>query len=223
MKKVSIISLIALLAIVISSCGSSNNVVNNHGISKRKYNKGFFFQRKSNLKTAETKVKEADLKEEKSIAKAEKTETRKAKKENVITTSVESSDMVRIEPKQTSIDIVVSEDESEAGPLLDSDLDGIDWPVVENQPSATGESIDEMSYGDRNQSSENKSNKTNAAASQTGIIFVLAVVFAILIPPLGVAIYTNINWKRVLITLLLTLLFILPGMIYALLIVFDVI
>lgn len=54
-------------------------------------------------------------------------------------------------------------------------------------------------------------------------MFILAVIFAILIPPIGVAIHTNIDWMKVLICLLLTLLFFLPGMIYALLVVFDAI
>ncbi|NQY10290.1 MAG: YqaE/Pmp3 family membrane protein [Flavobacteriales bacterium] len=54
-------------------------------------------------------------------------------------------------------------------------------------------------------------------------MFILAVICAILLPPLGVGIYTNIDWMKVLICFLLTLLFFLPGMIYALLVVFDVI
>ena len=54
-------------------------------------------------------------------------------------------------------------------------------------------------------------------------MFILAVILAILLPPLGVLVYTNIDWMKVLICLLLCLLFFLPGMIYALLVVFDVI
>jgi hypothetical protein len=80
MKKITILSFIAFVAIVVSSCGSSNNVVSNHTISKRKYNKGFFFNRNANFKSDEAKAKEVELKEEKEVAKAEKVELRKAKK-----------------------------------------------------------------------------------------------------------------------------------------------
>ena len=72
----------------------------------------------------------------------------------------------------------------------------------------------------------NKSNKKKTKVRQgynADAIFVLAVIFAILLPPLGVGIYTNIDWMKVLIAFLLTLLGVLPGVIYALLVVFDVI
>ena len=226
MKKVSILSLIALFAIVISSCGSSNNVVNNNGISKRKYTKGFFFQRKANFKTADTKVKDTKLTGDKSLAKTEKAEskktTSKAKKEAKKTYTLESSDVASF--VQTNIEVFPVEKESvpETRQFLSDGSDGIDWSVTENQQSETGESINEMPYENRNKSSKNQKNNQGQNRQQDAI-FVLAVICAILIPPLGVGIYTNIDWMKVLIALLLTILFILPGVIYALLVVFDVI
>lgn len=226
MKKVSILSLIALFAIVISSCGSSNNVVNNNGISKRKYTKGFFFQRKSNLKTADTKVEDTKLVGDKSLAKTEKAEskktTSKAKKEAKKTYTLESSDIADFEQTDVAVISVEKEYVPETRQFLSDGSDGIDWSVTENQQSATGESINEMPYENRNKSSKNQKNKQGQNRQQDAI-FVLAVIFAILLPPLGVAIYTNIDWMKVLIALLLTILFILPGVIYALLVVFDVI
>ena len=222
MKKVSILSLIAFIAIVISSCGSSNNVVSNHGISKRKYTKGLFFQRKSNLKTANTKVKEAELRNDKSLAKIEKAEKKKAKLANR-KKSTENSDLSNIEPTRVSENQIVNEEVPETGQFLtdsDNNEDEINSSVIENQGPAKGESIEEMPFENRDQF-EKKNNSTSS--SDSGLMFILAVVFAILIPPLGVAIYTNIDWMKVLIALLLTFLFFLPGMIYALLVVFDIV
>ncbi|MDG1333673.1 MAG: YqaE/Pmp3 family membrane protein [Crocinitomicaceae bacterium] len=224
MKKVSIVSLIALIAIVISSCGSSNNVVNNRGISKRKYNKGFFFKRNSNVKTADSQVKEADFKEDKAIAKVEKVEARKAKKaskETLAESNVTSYDVYSTTTNLIITPKVEEEPAPEIRAFLSDDLNDIDWSVTENSSSATGETIDAMPYENKDQSSKKKS--SNSSQARTGIVFVLAVVFAILLPPLGVGIYTNIDWTKVLIAFLLTLLAVVPGIVYALLVVFDVI
>lgn len=224
MKKVSIISLIALVAIVISSCGSSNNVVSNHGISKRKYTKGYFFQRNSNLKSDDAKAKDTELKEGTAIAKAEKAEARKANKalkvdkrnENLNVASTETSNLIQVEENRAE-QYVNSEVQERTG----TGTDGVNWSVTENNPSATEESFETMPYENRNQPA--KKEKNNGRGGSGDAIFILAVIFAILLPPLGVAIYTNIDWIKVLIALLLMLLFFLPGMIYALLVVFDVI
>lgn len=222
MKKVSVLSLIALFAIVISSCGSSNNVVSNNGISKRKYTKGFFFQRKSNLKTANTKVKDADLRGDKSLAKTENVTAKKStSKVSKRKSTLENADVAKIETTRFVENITVEEESPETRQFLSDDEGGIDWSVTENQPSETGETIEQMSYENRNKSEKKADNKKSA--SDADLIFIAAVVFAILLPPLGVAIYTNIDWMKVLIALLLTILFFLPGMIYALLVVFDVI
>lgn len=58
-------------------------------------------------------------------------------------------------------------------------------------------------------------NKDNTTSDD---MFILALIFAILIPPVGVAIYEGIT-TRFWISLLLTLLFFLPGMIYSILVV----
>ncbi len=225
MKKVSILSLIALFAIVVSSCGSSNNVVSNHGISKRKYNKGFFFQRKSNLKTANTKVKDAEFDGSKTLAKTEKVKAKKvaSKKSKVATrkNTLENSNIAKAESTHLLEKTVINEEVQETQHFLYEGEDGIESSVTENQPSAIDETNEEISYENRDQTAKKRENNSNG--SDSDLIFILAVIFAILIPPLGVAIYTNIDWMKVLIALLLTILFFLPGMIYALLVVFDVI
>ena len=214
-----------MVAIIISSCGSSNSVVSNSGISKRKYNKGFFFKPKSNFRTAKKDAKDVELKEEKSVAKVEKAELKKVKK------AVKRSTVVESPAVETSRVAVVESNEVEStsfetetpftSDALESVEGGLDWTVVENQPSATGESIEAMPIENRNKSNKKKTKVRQGYNADA--IFVLAVIFAILLPPLGVGIYTNIDWMKVLIAFLLTLLGVLPGVIYAVLVVFDVI
>lgn len=50
------------LALILGSCGTSNSVVSNGLIQKRKYNKGFFLKSNGQFKTAK-----ADVKEEKTL------------------------------------------------------------------------------------------------------------------------------------------------------------
>lgn len=193
MKKISIISLFALVALVISSCGSSNNVVSNHGISKRKYTKGFFFQRNSNIKTADSKVKDAELKEDKSIAKVEKTEARKAKKATLKNNNVKSTLYAPSENADVA-NLYVPEDNMQVPQNGDAHHDrfddGINWSVTENQPSATGESIKPMRA--ENRANTAKKSSGNAAGS-VGIV--VLVILAIIIPPLAVFLYEGVTQR----------------------------
>ena len=58
MKKVRIISAIAGLSIILASCGSSNNVVSNRLISKRKYTKGFHINSNGHYKSSKSQEEE---------------------------------------------------------------------------------------------------------------------------------------------------------------------
>ena len=237
MKKVSILSLIAFVAIVISSCGSSNNVVSNNGISKRKYNKGFFFKRNSNLKTADAKVKDADFKEDKAVAKAEKVEARKAKKAqkvNLNETTLAGADVKIDESNNVQSNMVVTEYVPETQQLLNDDLDGVEWSVTENNTSATGESMEQMRTSNRANNSNEKSND-NGAAAVDGMT-ILLVILAIIIPPLAVFLFEGVTtrfWIDLILALVgiglgvglggLAYLAALASVIYALLIVLNVI
>jgi len=116
-------------------------------------------------------------------------------------------------------DINVSEEVSNLK-LQDGEESSSDWSATVNN------GVDLAGSDDRNElknqlKQTKKNNKNRGKGNSNDEMFILAVILAILIPPLGVLIYTNIDWMKVLICLLLTVLFFLPGMIYALLVVFD--
>ncbi|MBI1835801.1 MAG: YqaE/Pmp3 family membrane protein [Flavobacteriia bacterium] len=54
-------------------------------------------------------------------------------------------------------------------------------------------------------------------------MLILLVLLCFLIPPIAVGLKTNWDLTKLLISIILTLLFLVPGVIYALLVVFDVI
>ena len=195
MKKVSIVSLIAVLAIIISSCGSSNNVVSNNGISKRKYNKGFFFNRKSNLKTADSKVKDADLKENKSIANVEKRKVKKANKSVNITENTSRNETIaELESEETSNEIT-NEIFETSNRTSNADLseDALDLEETENETTRSNERVVETKASDKNSNAQKSSNRGRAG----DVHIVILVILALIIPPLAVYLFeelTNRFW-----------------------------
>ena len=233
MKKVSILSLVTILMIVISSCGSSNNVVNNHGITKRKYNKGFFFQRNSNLRTANTEVKDERANAEKTLAKQEKVDAKRAKKVNAKEqVNVEKTVATHVESTNSSVytaevERPISAQENERS------SDGVSGSEQESTTTSSRETMDRESIADRYESLKKDS---RGAAGGSSVNIILLVILALIIPPLAVFLYEGAT-TRFWIDLVLALLgygigigfgglFPLLGLIsviYALLIVLEVI
>ena len=217
MKKIAFLNLFLILSIVLASCSTSNNVVNNRTISKRKYNKGFHFNKKSSLKSSKDELASDDF-------KAEPSNTPRVERENAIVTRTTRS---------TSSDVYSNDVENNdiiEGAELQDDLSQDDVTSHSSnrrsedvEPQDAAETWASTSASTRDSKSTTQEKENNQSSGWSDAMFVLAVIFAILLPPLGVAIYTNIDWTKVLIALLLMIILFLPGMIYALLVVFDVI
>jgi len=220
MKKFTIVNLLIAFAFILGACGTSNNVVNNHLISKRKYTKGFHVNKKSNFKNSDNKQEEEVLafdavpedKKEVNVKTAtashdKKVEANVSKSINVLQEEATNAiDKKQTNSKSTTINQnSASENANERA----------------NEKAASKPS--KLKLPQRKQLVPEAKESESSGSGWADGIFILAVICAILIPPLGVGIYTNIDWMKVLICLLLTFLFFLPGMIYALLVVFDVI
>ena len=116
--------------------------------------------------------------------------------------------------------------------LLLSSLSQAAIPPTSSQPTIANEQIEESIAALKNMSKKERKEKSmeikKAVRSYKSQIKddddvdtnkVLALVFAVLIPPIGVVIYENKVTTKFWLSLLLTLLFYLPGMIYSLLVV----
>lgn len=191
MKKLSIISLIALVAIVVTSCGSSNSVVSNGIISKRKYTKGFFLNRKSNLKTAQNNTKEADLKEDKAIAKAEKVEVRKERRNQRQMTSekVNTNTIVASTEETTSVESSNYAYEEVYTSGFGTAEDGI----VSEQTEAIEFEQETVRQATNTSNAESTSNSGRSAGGSVNIV--VLVILALLIPPLAVFLYEGASTR----------------------------
>ncbi|MFT5858826.1 MAG: uncharacterized membrane protein YqaE (UPF0057 family) [Flavobacteriaceae bacterium] len=228
MKKLASINLLIILVLILGACSTSNNVVNNNLISKRKYTKGFHINKKSNLSTDKDKIANStELASEETFSVSSS--------ENISFTHMEANDARSVSNSSelgiilegftfelatpnavVPFDLVVTT-ESDAPETEASETEN----SIETKDSKVNSEKNEVKKKRKSTSRKQKNKKNQGSGGDA--IFILAVICAILLPPLGVAIYTNIDWVKVLIALVLMLLFFLPGMIYALLVVFDVI
>lgn len=208
MKTNAIILLSLLTTLILGSCSTSNEVVGGGTFQKRKYNDGVYWNRTSNLKESSGKnEKGLDIfkDEEKSSASFYNESTKDL---TIFAVNQKVADEIQIdEPNSSELNssfILVDKNE-----------------LPENNSSSQADnqktSVIEKTKEYRN-TAKKENNRNNNKADD---MFIIAVILALLIPPLGVAVHTNIDWTKVLICLLLTFLFFLPGMIYALLVVFD--
>lgn len=217
MKQFNLLILGIISTMILGACSTSNEVVG--GVfQKRKHTGGVYWDRTEKVKAS------AQKEEEEMEFDIYKLEEAKQKKYASVTT-------IKSETK-TSENTVVASAESE-------DVDGLvvteeSKPVIEATVSTTvsderNTAASETSKKRVSKSAQEKKDKKSVKKNDSRLpggsdaMFILAVILAILIPPLGVLVYTNIDWMKVLICFLLCLLFFLPGMIYALLVVFDVI
>jgi uncharacterized membrane protein YqaE (UPF0057 family) len=203
---------LCITAVVLASCGTSNNVVN-HGIfQKRKHTSGIFIKTRGTAKTEDVAVAEKPVAKKQAVIAAEPVRTAAVEAVETEETSVAENTVAAVETPARVSDAVVASEEAATPAAHKSAAQA---PVVNTERQSEGEIRKSLKM-------DVKKHKKQSGQGNSDDMFILAVIFAILIPPIGVLIYTNIDWLKVLICLLLTLLFFLPGMIYALLVVFDV-
>lgn len=220
MKKIIGLNLVVITTLILGSCGSSNNVVSNKLISKRKYNKGFFVNKKAVAST--TSKNEIEDKANTERVAEPVTATLDLREVN----NPVNANVVRYSADVASAELSTTDTYSDQVANIREDREVSRGTEVGSSELLSAEEIDtELEEKTLNRIERNKKREQekNSSGSSEDAMFILAVILAILIPPLGVLVYTNIDWMKVLIALVLTLLFFLPGMIYALLVVFDVI
>ena len=223
MKRLASINVYIIIVLVLGACSASNNVVNNNLISKRKYEKGFHLNKKSKIAVEKDKIaKNTAMKTEETFDVSSL--------ENLSFSQVLANGDGAVS-SYSELDLILegfafeSATSNGFAPVVVADTPELEASEAENSIQTDLQTVNsEKSVVKKNLKTTRK-NQTNKKNQGSGgdEMFILAIIFAIIIPPLGVAIYTNIDWTKVLIALLLTFLLYLPGMIYALLVVFDVI
>lgn len=221
MKKIAIVNMLIAFVLVLGSCSTSNDVVSNRLISKRKFNKGFHINKKSNFKGTNGSQEQEVLAFETEKEKESKSEKNADSQKKIVSPKT----VVTKEQVKSSV-AEVSKDLNNSGSEKKGAKDNVasnDERAISEVKTTENSTQKEDSNSKKKPDSKQSKKQDSSGSGWSDSMFILAVICAILIPPLGVGIYTNIDWMKVLICFLLTFLFFLPGMIYALLVVFDVI
>lgn len=180
MKKVRIVSAIAGLAIILASCGSSNNVVSNRLISKRKYTKGFHFNSKGNYKSAKSEGQESE--ELAQVTQDEKTITfSKGDFKSRQIASVDGKSISDLKPQSS-----VQNQEEQISTTL-QEASKISTKQNEVSQEKKGLKIGHFSKEELKEALK-KSESSPAPIDDTAMLIIL-VILAIIIPPLAVFIY----------------------------------
>lgn len=211
MKK--LFSLLILSAILVS-CGTSNNVVNNRLFQKRKYTSGWFIKKKQ-------KVDKKSSNEE-GLAFQDELNSEKPKSEHL---SVKNDDKalektIAIDNKnETPIQIISKKKKNDNGKKS----------VFKNEQliakinSKNKENLAVNTFGNEKEDLNVASkNEKNSNSTSSDVVLILLVILCFILPPLAVWLATS-DSRQLIISIILTILFWVPGIIHALLVVLGVI
>ncbi len=212
MKKIIAFSLVVLF---LTACSTSNNVASNKLFQKRKYNKGWHVNSSKKIdKTTSSQTEEVVYAEE--LIKSDAEES--TKNNNILLAENKESHVEKLDNFKTedlkqskTTNQSVGDNVAKASGLTDNTALNSEIIIEENH-----QNINES----KSKLITNSSNEAPNSGSDVGIV--LLVILAILLPPLAVFLARGIG-TEFWISLILTLFLWLPGVIYALLIVLDVI
>ncbi len=200
------LAFIYVFAMVFSSCSTSESVVSNGFLQKRKYNKGFHKTGKNNIKVKGDKNQEVlvlnnAIQNDTKIVNEKETTSKISKNKTVV--------------KETIKEVLAIKESSVKEVSTNKNTTKEKNKVVE----AIENKVEKVTSALKNESILNTSSNTSSNTSDD--MMILLIILAIIIPFVAVGIYTDWDVTKTVIALILTLLFFLPGMIYALLTIFD--
>lgn len=198
---------------LVASCSTTNEVASNRGIQKRKYTKGYFIDFNHN--------KGGNTQSEDNLAKNEDIDTDEVTRveENSIARSIEQ-EVVYVEEVQTL-------------PMTETFVETVEQQGVTEQAQSNSAVADQIiekveatelnEFATPNKMTRNQRKSMKSAVSSTVIESsddaILYYILAILIPFLAVGLVTDWDVTKVVICLLLSIFFWIPGIIYAIIVV----
>lgn len=219
MKNFTLISTFLAALLFLGACATSNDVVSNRMISKRKYNRGFHIDlKKPQRSSKETLANDSELNNKELVRQEKQVEQVKA------TANEETYAIIPTQASTKSSPVLAKEEALVTREGKQEVTKGVVTEKKTTNTTATFETVQQESYKKelkRTAKEELKKSKKSPLPVPADMFLIACIILAILIPPLAVLIYTNIDWMKVLIALLLWLL-VLPGIIYALLVVLDI-
>lgn len=201
---------------ILASCSTSNEVSQNSSIQKRKYRSGYYISFwNKNKKHHKESLKNIDF--EKIVVDSislNEDLTTYASIDNEFTSSNILPDQ-RIEhnaKKVTFSNIKLTKSENSESKQLKNIFETKKIKHIKNK---------EFNYNNYNIKYNSKSQKL-INVNDEQLLFLLLLILAFILPPLSVLLFTNIDWKKVIIATLLTCLFWGPGVLYAILVLLEI-
>lgn len=215
-KRLTQILSLMIVGIIMASCASTNDVVSDRRIQKRKYNKGFFFDfdKKWGKTGQETDAIATVHQEDVNEINEEKTTPALVESTTEFPTDVSTTPAIEMNDVESSMDqniafnqnsTELSSETKEVAKIVRKDAGGL------KSPAKTLKAI---------KSPKKASSNSNQSSD---VPMVLLIILTFLLPWLAVGLYTDWDTMKTLISFLLWLFFWVPGIIYALLVIFDVI
>lgn len=209
MKTKIIFSGLVGLALILGSCGSSNNVVSNGLIQKRKYKKGFFFKSNTDLRVVRENAKEKNS----VVVNGENIEIYDGLSADISLSQDLNTSLALGKESQATKDLI---------PLGMGEVSTQRNLKETNSPQFISNTKTKNEVRTSSLEKIEQTRKIDSNSTYADDRLILLVILAILIPPLAVFLARGIG-TEFWISLILTLLFYFPGMIYSLLVVLDII
>lgn len=200
----------------LASCSTSNEVSQNTSIQKRKYRNGYYvsFWNK-NKKQHKESIKDIDF-------------------ENVVVDSVAlNEDLMTYASLDNELNysnnLLEKRVEQNPNEVLLSTVKHTKSKVFALKKHKNNVVVkyikkienEEFNSNNRNIKFNLKSQKSRSVSDEQ-LLFILLLILAFVLPPLSVLLFTNIDWKKVIIATLLTCLFWGPGVLYAILVLLEI-
>lgn len=180
MKKWLSLNLMIASVLILGACATSNDVVSNRLISKRKYEKGFHINKKSHLKSSNEELANENLTKEKDFEKKERLFASNNEKKTTKTA-------VKIEELETSVE---SSEYTSSTINSESTIASVDGPesnsILKSEPSRVQRAIEK-----ENAQKEVVVEQSKGAQPSGTAELVLLIILALFIPPLAIVIYSG--------------------------------
>lgn len=216
MKNIVYNFLLINILIFVSSCSTSNEVSKNSRLQKRKYNNGYY------ISTLNKKKKKAifpnePIENNELIAQEKTTEIENtiASIDHNFVPQESPKSLYEIEETDIKIDYQPKKQTSDISSFSDRQQENFSHNKVK---WLRNDEVKKLYFKDIKKGKSQKSKKVN----DEQLIFILLMLLAFLLPPLSVLLFTNIDWKKVLIATILTCLWWGPGVLYAILVLLEI-
>lgn len=202
---------ILVVALFLFSC-STTDVVNNSFLQKRKYNKGWY---------ANNSVKAGNSSKEESQKDNNQKESEKIEKQVELMTA--KFEMVKFDNK--SITASLNQNlaiEENYVIITESNKQFVEHKTnsVSHELASAEINNEKVNFSPLQTAAKSNMKSKSATHSASGVNLLLLVIIAFFIPPVAAGIASNWNLGVLLLNILLTLLFYLPGFIHALIVIF---